>query len=197
MSGWRCFVITPSPYCRRALRRYASGSCPVNGSIHDRALVIDPQLEGAEEGGLLKGDFAGDLRWPKACACGREFSDVDHWQVRVDRLYSEASDGKLHTLEDKDLPAGAMWEAPWLGGGREGWVGEDGKSWVVKLPSGMPFPIDGPSADGGRWARTGVAPLFSVTPSIHEVGRYHGHLANGILTPCVEGNKFPDHPETA
>lgn len=57
--------------------------------------------------------------------------------------------------------------------------------------------MDEPAQDGSRWTRSGVTPLFTVEPSIHEPGRYHGHLKNGILGPCTDGNRFPDFPETA
>ena len=181
--------------CRRELRRYADGICPLGFHIHDVSVVIDPEIQGLEEGALLKGDFADDLRWPKACICGQPFTETDHWQVIVNRLYSGAPDGKLYALQDKDLPPGAMWEAPWYGG--SDWIGQDGKSIVVQLPSGTDFPIDAPSHDGGRWTRTGTPPQITVRPSINEVGRYHGHLIDGVLSACVEGNRFPHHPETA
>jgi len=188
-------MIRESSVCRRELRRYAEGPCKLGFGIHDRSVIIDPELIGLEEGALLQGDFSGDLRLPVQCLCGRPFTEADHWQVRVDRLYSGSPDGKLYALNDKDLPPGAMWDAPWFGA--SGWVASDGKSLVVQLPSGTAFPIDAPSHDGERWTRTGTPPNVSVTPSINEVGRYHGNLTDGVLTQCVEGNRFPNHPETA
>lgn len=188
-------MIRESSVCRRELRRYAGGTCPLGFALHDVSVVIDAELVGLEEGGFLKGDFSGDPRWPKACICGRPFTEEDHWQVHVHRLYSGAPDGKLYALHDKDLPPGAMWEAPSYTG--SGWVGQDGKSIVVQLPTGTAFPIDAPSHSGGRWTRTGTPPQITVHPSIHEVGRYHGNLTDGILGACVEGNRFPQYPETA
>lgn len=194
MSGWKCFMIRESSVCRRELRRYADGPCSMGFSIHDISVVIDPELVGLEEGGFLKGDFSEDPRWPKSCLCGRPFTEIDHWQVHVHRLYSGAPDGKLYALHDKDLPAGAMWEAPW---NKPDWIGSDGRSIVVQLPSGTGFPADAPSTDGARWTRTGTPPQITLHPSINEVGRYHGNLIGGVLSRCVEGNQFPIHPDTA
>lgn len=186
-------MIRESSACRRELRRYAEGPCPIGFSIHDISVVIDPELIGLEEGGFLAGDFTQDQRWPKSCICGRPFSENDHWQVHVHRLYSGAPDGKLYALLDKDLPPGAMWEAPWL----RDWIGPDGKSLIVRLPSGSDFTVDGPSEADGRWTRIGIPPRITVDPSINEIGRYHGHIKDGVITPCSEGHQFPQHPETA
>ena len=68
----------------------------------------------------------------------------------------------------------------------------------VKLPSGgSEWNIDlgrRINASGGRqvpaWTRTGEAPNVTVTPSINNVGRYHGWLTNGVLTDNCEGRKF-------
>lgn len=195
MSGWKCFLIRESSACRRELRRYAEGPCPLGFPIHDASVVIDAEVTGLEEASLLKDDFDGDPRWPFNCICGRPFGASDHWQVQVNRLYSGAPDGKLYCVSDHDLPPGAMWEAPWLQ--NAGHFGPDGKSFIVKLPSETPFPIDHPSSDGSRWERTGAPPRITVTPSINELGRYHGHIRDGVIEPCVDGRRFPAHPETA
>jgi hypothetical protein len=196
LAGWKCFLLKESSLCRRELRRYSSGPCPSGRWIHDAVVVIDAEIQGLEEQALLKGEFDGDPRWPQACACGRPFTDDDHWQVVVERLFVGSPDGKLYAIRDRELPAGAMWEAPWLV--NAGWAGPDGRSYVVKLPTGSTFQIDGPESGGkAGWSRTGTAPNFTVSPSIHEVGAYHGHLVNGIISPCLEGHRFAEHPETA
>lgn len=192
MPGWRCFIIQPTPFCRRSLRRYSDAKCPT-GSIHDMSVVIDEKVEGLEEGGLLKGDFSGDPRWPIQCACGYAFQEVDHWQVRVDRLYAGSPDGKDYALRDPDLPIGATWDADWL---KDPWKGPDGLSLVVRLPGGSDFPMD-MKMSGHSWSRTGIPPAVSVHPSVNHVGVYHGVIANGVVSEDCEGRAFPNIPRTA
>ncbi len=195
MGGWKCFLLRESSICRRELRRYAEGPCSLGFHLHDVIVVIDPEISGLEEGAFLEGDFKSDPRWPVQCLCGRPFTPTDHWQVHVHRLYHGAPDQKLYAIHDKDLPPGAIWEEPWRA--KRGWVGPDGRSYMVRLPTRVNFPIDEAAADGGRWTRSGTPPHLTVEPSIHEVGRYHGHLKSGILSACVDGNRFVDFPETA
>lgn len=204
---WRCFMVTPSPFCRRALRRFSMGAkCGEGRRCHDATVVIDAQYEapGDVEGRFVPDAFMGDPRWPKACGCGYEFDWMaDQSQVVVDRLYQGAAGGKLYALMDLDLPVGAMWDAPWMGEDL-GWRGPDGRTLVVRMPSGSDFVVDGPAADdkdavrrGGSWARTGTPPVITVTPSINEVGSYHGHIRDGVVTEDTEGRTFPGLERTA
>ena len=106
-----------------------------------------------------------------------------------------AADGRVFESPHA-APAGALYDAPWL---REsGWRDEpegalmrrydDGLTVVVITPDG-PWVIDGPSFDGKQhrpcpWTRSGDPrrpETFSVTPSIHFVGRYPAFLRAGKL----------------
>ena len=90
---------------------------------------------------------------------------------------------------------GAMWDASpdYVRMDRSiGWVDRgDGHYPVVMTPGGE-WCVDGPSfdKDGAHpcpWTRTGDPtnpPTFTVHPSIHFVGRFHGWLKNGVLTEC-------------
>ena len=193
MPGWRCFMIEPSAFCRRSLRRYSEQACSHNASIHDVTVVIDPQVEGVDEAALIKGEFAGDPRWPKECPCGYAFRESDHWQVHADRLYRGAPDGKLYTLRDPALPIGAMWDAEWM---KHMGAGPDGLCLVLKLPGGADWPMDVDNA-GHRWNRDGIPPIITAAPSINHVGVYHGYVLAGVLSEDVEGRTFPGIPRTA
>jgi hypothetical protein len=63
--------------------------------------------------------------------------------------------------------------------------GDDGFCWSVILPSGALWELDGKSSKEGEgfWTRTGTAPNFTVTPSLHDLS-WHGYLTNGILKEC-------------
>src|SRR4029077_15066167 len=208
MPGWRCFMIEPSPFIRISLRRFTFSTslptCPgpdLRG--HDAEAVIEPKLDspGTHDGRYLPDSpdwpiSPSDPRWPRACArCLGTFLPEDQWQVIVDRLYQGAPGGKLYGLGDKGLPPGAMWWAQWLAED-QGWAGKDGRSLVVQLPSGIGFPIDAPASGGGHWDRSGTPPLVTVTPSINDVGRYHGNLRDGLLTEDA-AQPFPGLERTA
>lgn len=62
------------------------------------------------------------------------------------------------------------------------YVGPDGRSLVVTLPSLEFWYIDGPSANDNGWQRTGSVEegTLSVTPSILTI-KYHGYLKDGYL----------------
>lgn len=104
-----------------------------------------------------------------------------------------APDGKLYSFPTQ-APVGAMYDATWMHRADDGGLYkryEDGLCPVVITPDG-PWVIDGPSYDGQKhhscpWTRTGdprKPETFSVTPSIHFPGRYHGWLRNGELVPA-------------
>jgi hypothetical protein len=195
--GWRCFVVEPSDFCRRSLRRYGTGACDRSGlQYHNTEVVIDPQIPAAIVKEVMtsgQGDFKGDPRWPVHCECGHEFAVEDHWQVCVKRLYV-TPDGRLYALQDRDLPVGAMWDADWL---PDNYRGPDGKAWCVRFPGGHDWLVFGPSSDGHKWQITGTAPQFTARPSIGLTGVYHGFLNDGVISEDADGRAFADLPRTA
>ena len=63
------------------------------------------------------------------------------------------------------------------------------KPLMVVCPNGDWFLIDGMASKdgvsfGNGWTVVGDAPLITVSPSIHLVGRWHGWLKSGILSTC-------------
>ena len=159
--------------------------------------MIDGQFRWESEyngEGALKTGYETDPRWPARCACGYEFKPEDQWQVDTRRLYEGFQDGKLYSLQDPELPIGAMWDASsWM----EKWKGSDGLSLVVRLPGGDGWPIDFLSSDGGHWTRTGVPPRITTSPSVNMKGVYHGWIRDGVITEDCEGRKFAGIPRTA
>lgn len=84
------------------------------------------------------------------------------------------------------------------------WVMLPGPRWTWKDDNGEEqvhnnieyFCLDQRASDtDSGWTYTGVPPNITLSPSINCVGRYHGFIQNGIITPCVEGHKFPHWPE--
>jgi hypothetical protein len=196
---WRCFMTAPSEFGQRSLRRYAASALPCKGkmSYHDAEAVIDerfPMPEGAEQS-LLKGEHGEDPRWPKQCSCGYTFQPEDHWQVNETRLYQGAPGEKLYRL--RDLPPGAVWRATWMEDIQNNpYAAPDGKVWALMMPSGMEWLVYGPASGGGKWVVQGELPRITVSPSIHQVGSYHGFVRDGVITDDCEGKKFPQWPST-
>lgn len=123
--------------------------------------------------------------WPAICkSCGAAVTDDWVRQVNQSR-YLAAGDGRKWC--DREIPAGAMWDAVWLHG--TDWCGADGVSLQVMLPPGGPsdeWCADCPSTGGKPWERVGDPrdpPSLSVTPSIL-TPRYHGYLTAGFLVEC-------------
>jgi hypothetical protein len=185
--GIQCFMLeeTRPKLFRRSLRRY-NGEIPCQGrSYHNAATVIDEiEFETQWCGGELS-DFTDneDTRWPKKCEhCDYAFQAGDARQQNWELLY-KLLDGSLAEL--RHVPAGAMWNAYWMGNfGR----GPDGLCLTVMLPNGIAWCIDGLSrnADGSRgsaWTRSGAPPNVTASPSIL-AGNYHGWLRNGELVEC-------------
>jgi hypothetical protein len=125
-----------------------------------------------------------DKRWPTACAaCGRPFAAEDHWQLNEHRLFAGAPSGLLVTVAE--APPGAIWRALW-NEDSDAFVGQDGRSYYVKLPDGTEWCPDAPAANSNRpWTRTGIAPELTCSPSIR-TARYHGYLVGGHLDPCSD-----------
>lgn len=86
-----------------------------------------------------------------------------------------------------ELPAGAMYDAPWMKGAGGRCVGPDGVALLVVCPPGTSWGdhwhVDGHANNGPGWERTGIIPNITATPSI-QTPRYHGWLRNGVLVKC-------------
>lgn len=195
MPGWKCFLVETSGFCRRSLRRFKSST---ETHYHDASVVIDEQIPCPKDyGGRSKDGYEAHPLWPKACPCGYAFQGSDYWQVNEDRLYHGAPDGKFYPM--RELPPGAIWRATWMEDIQppNPYAAPDGKVWALMLPAGMEWLIYGPATGGGKWDVQGALPEITVSPSISQVGFYHGFVKGGIITPDCEGRSFPKHPFTA
>lgn len=199
MPGWKCFMVEPSEFCRRSLRRY--WKAPDESSYahyHDVSVVIDEQFKapGHSGYGLTREGYETDPRWPAQCACGYAFTENDHWQVNEDQLYAGTPDGKLYTC--RELPPGAIWRVTWWENiPQNKYADPAAKVWALMLPGGAEWLIYGPASDGGKWTVQGELPDITVAPSINQPGIYHGNLKGGVITQDCEGRQFPKHPFTA
>jgi len=188
VNGITCFIATDSGRARVSLRRYsprlACQSSPLG--YHNIKVPIDVVASpfNSDRREYYHDPYPrpekDDPRWPSRCRCGYDFSLSDDDQIFHEQLYRYET-GKMVQIGTQDeLPAGAMIQALWV---PNTWVGEDGRSWLVRLPGGEEWLIDAPASDGGRWKRTGNAPQFTVEPSIL-TPKYHGWLRNGVLVPA-------------
>ncbi len=196
---WPCFLITATDQAYRFLRRFTfrddSGECPANPGYygHDASAQIEPgPLTLDEDGHVITLDWPkDDPRWPTHCACGYAFQDRDPRQCHQWTIY-RASDGQEYSIHSRlqgtaqAAPTGAMWEAPWLS---DFWHGPDGRCYILRLPDGHDWIIDGPARSGGGWTRTGEAPQLTARPSILSPG-YHGWLDRGVLSDDLEGRRL-------
>lgn len=183
---WTCFLVTPTDRAQARLRRYADGPCPLTNSIHNAETVIGQvDLDDSREIAGFGDDSHphDDMRWPNVCACGYVFRDDDHWQYNRDRFFADA-DGRTWTT--RDLPPGAMYDAPWFA---DFWHGDDGRCLMVVLPDKTEWVIDGPATNGAGWTRSGEPPRITARPSIGSPG-YHGWLNDGVLSDDLEGRAF-------
>lgn len=195
MSVVPCFWVEPLPVVLRSLRRFRwSGTeppCPL-GWIHNAVVPLRdlPKLmesPGNHEPALHHSAAAGyPSPWPQACACGYVFTSEDQAQVNDDRYYAASaalgvaptpSAERLLYQRGDGLPPGAMLRMGWL---EPSYVGPDGMSLGVVLPSRILFPMDFPYGEE-RWTRTGVPPRIDLSPSINHIDHWHGYLRNGEL----------------
>ena len=190
-----CFLIEPVDRYQVRLRRYrlsGENPCPYKGWIHNADVLVGVEEHTSPPPSGEEPRFPkSDPRWPAKCdRCDFRFEPTDEWQVNYDQLY-RAPDGEEYTVLGLDqftvdktsfAPVGALWRASW----KEPATTYDGHSYVVRTPGGD-WHIDGSGADRTRWDRSGIAPKFTVRPSIL-IGRkedgsweYHGYLTDGRL----------------
>ncbi len=200
------FLIAETEYCCLSLRRFSYSSsqnqCPKGkGYGHDASVVIDPKVTEPSNRVSRREEFAGDSRWPTKCSsCDYIFQETDQWQVNRDRLWKGSPDGKLYTM--RESPPGATWVADWFPdhGPNGDWSGPDGKVWCVMLPAGVEWIIYGYASGPEprkKWNVEGTPPNITVSPSIHQVGYYHGFINGGVVSKDGDGKKFPHWPSTA
>jgi hypothetical protein len=210
-----CYLLEHTGRVQLHLRRYRSGSegCPENAiGYHNRMINVGEELAEwrLENAGdqLIRlrtnvhdpDEYAGDDRWPSACACGEPFRDDDQWQVFTRDIYfvSKAMAGAAlpegcdTTLWD--CPPGAMWYADWM----SFWRGPDGRCLVVKTPGGD-WMVDGQASNCTKpedkehrcWVRHGDPPKVTAGKDGNTcgagagsigIGEYHGFLEEGVLT---------------
>ncbi len=189
-----CFLITATNRHRVKLRRFTTSGtrpCPARGEWgHDASTVVG-EVVAAEH--PPNGDNSAayphdDPRWPSKCAhCDAPFAEGDAHQVFHEQVYVRA-DGQPGDYFTRELPPGAMYDAPWLLELPDH-RGPDGRSLILRLPDGRDWCIDGPSSNGNGWSRTGEPPKVTARPSIltHNANgseSYHGWLTDGMLVPC-------------
>ena len=206
LSRIECFLLEETDVASSALRRYVSSSkeaCSASGMGYHDAEVPLENVEWTEEmrwveingtrrriGGTGSGPLLldrDDPRWPKACACGRRFTEEDEWQHNVHQLYRVPHTGELvdpseHRTHVPKAPPGSMWFAWWWADIPE-WCGPDGRALMVMTPGGA-WHVDGPANNGPGWERSGDPPRFTASPSILINGKYHGWLRDGWLEEC-------------
>lgn len=199
MADVKCFLMLPSERVKVSLRRFTFGNakpdrpdfpCPgrSNGDGHDSGFRViienderprwqDAAMDGTHRTRALVAPI--DERWPLMCVwCHQEFPPEAERQVWSDLLYFGAPDARMYTR--RDMPAGAMFDAPELHSVKP-WCGPDGKALHVVLPDGTTWHIDGPGNDKGFWTRTGEPPKITASPSIR-TANYHGVLVDGVLS---------------
>ena len=169
-------------YDRHWLRRYGTGNCG-NKQYHEGLTLLEERAPSTDDP-IDDSWTHDDSRWPTKCGnCNYEFVPEDKWQLFRVPIYrrSDTNQEYVHHVNPNfgQIPVGAMWRLTWLEKDQYG-CGPDGQSWAVMTPGGE-WCMDCPSSDGGYWTRTGEAPNFTVTPSIHVPERYHGWLRNGEL----------------
>jgi hypothetical protein len=195
----RCFWLEPTEEAELSLRRYRGSDkdkCATSGfGYHNVGQIVErlsfaqlaargwPMSEGRPVH-TCDSVPRSDQHWPRTCSCGYEFVDDDEWQCNPDTLYRRSDSGELVTLAR--APAGAMWNAEWMGKSHKG---PDGIHLCVRTPGGE-WAVDGPSYQDQKmhnergWTRIGAIPDVTANPSILIPGKYHGFLRAGWLEEC-------------
>lgn len=189
-----CFLIVSTDRHRVKLRRWSDGAsrpCPARGPWGCEAGAVVGEVRSAEHPPNEVDPAAyprDDDRWPSKCDyCGGAFADGDARHAFHEQVYVRA-DGEPGDFFTRNLPPGAMYDAPWLLSLPDH-RGPDGRSLILRLPDGRDWCVDGPSSNGNGWKRTGEPPCITARPSIltHNPDgseSYHGWLTDGVLTPC-------------
>lgn len=108
----------------------------------------------------------------------------------------------IDTDKLKERKPGDIWLLPWYEGHpmlspeyNIDWKDKRPPIGIV-LPNGNDFMPDMRFCDlnGGfkkhGWTITGELPNITISPSINQVGKYHGWLQNGLLSDDIEGRKY-------
>lgn len=109
-----------------------------------------------------------------------------------------------HARPWNDLPPGSYWTIPLaeLEDKEKTWLAvrplspefrASGRDYVIFiiLPGGAEWCPDMVSSEIGQgWTVTGELPNITVSPSVHQIGRYHGFIQNGVVTDDLEGRVF-------
>ena len=178
MSRIPIFYAAPTDEVALKLRRYRDSSthkCAATGSYCNgevgfgraparlgksgaREILLCPEGKPADS----------DPRWPTKCdRCGEAFGPSDPYQLFHDRIY-RAADGREWPL--RELPTGAVYNASWYAD--MGWVGPDGRSLVVILPT----------PDRHPWCIDSRASNCTMkNDSVHRCWVRHGRPEDGTL----------------
>lgn len=189
MNEIRCFMIEPAGLERVRRRRWVINERCELGGIHEAAVFVADEPWSELPTRAATPEEQATQKWPRACACGRVFSDLlDPYQIERSALWrAVVAPAALWPIHE--APPGAMYDARWL---PKSWRGADGRSLVVITPAG-PWQIDAPSGNGRRWVRRGEPPDITVDGSVDQRRlhdgkelirpRYHAHLIDGWLRP--------------
>jgi hypothetical protein len=158
-----CFLVRPSSRARRGLRRYVSSlnaptvpPCTGRG-YHDAIAWIDELhvVHGRDGVSRLEASgadqveaFAGDPRWPAACAYCTDYAflENDERQIFWEVVWERADDPRVTMTLREPLP-GAMYYADWYGRGEAWSCGPDGRALIVVTPDRHPWHIDGTASN--------------------------------------------------
>lgn len=194
----KCFLLEDAGKIRRYLRRYHVGGCtapwkPFGGMVELDVIPHAPRtsiLLSDKPDGLVA---RADPRWPKACECGRAFTDSDEWQIFVDTIYRRVDTGEEMSI--RAAPPGAMWDCWWY---PASWKGADGRALCVVCPGGHEWMIDSRASNCTLpndsvhkcWCRHGDPPDITVDKNgvtcaagagSIQTKNWHGFLRNGYL----------------
>lgn len=166
MDPIRTFWCEATGFVRVSLRVFtfsADAVCPAQADVwttyepgHSASALLYEVAEAhRDENGYLPSQdaelFAGHPAWPTACEhCGAPVTDEWERIVDQDAWYKAPGVGQWILAE---LPAGAMYDAPWL---PANWHGDDGIALTVTVPNGkggaVPWHVD---MEAGNCSREG------------------------------------------
>ncbi len=192
--GIPCFLLTKTETQRVWLRRYSQfdRQCPGAMSYHDSLFLLG---DFPEDSPIPDTPPPDDERWPKACACGYQFTSGDIYQVFTLHLFRREDNGQMTTI--RESPPGAMWLADWFPQKFEWENGGDSPCLIVKTPGGD-WNVDSRASNCTMkddrkhrcWIRHGDPPKVTVDKNGFtcqagagsiQAGNWHGFLRNGEL----------------